>query len=52
MVARLADTLHVAILEQVNPDVFVTGDKDQLALAKARGFHAVSSLAAPLENYS
>jgi predicted nucleic acid-binding protein len=36
--ARSADVLHVAILEQLNPDLFVSGDKDQLALAKARGF--------------
>ena len=40
--ARAADTLHVAILEQINPDLFVSGDKDQIALAKARGFQAVS----------
>jgi predicted nucleic acid-binding protein len=42
MKARAADALHVAILEQVNPDLFVSGDRDQLALAKARGFRAVS----------
>jgi len=42
MKARSADILHVAILEQVNPDIFVSGDKDQIALAKARGFRAVS----------
>ncbi len=36
--ARSADTLHIAILEQINPDVFVSGDRDQLALAVARGF--------------
>jgi len=41
MQARAADTLHVAILEQVNPDVFVSGDQAQLALATARGFSAV-----------
>src|SRR5258708_29675572 len=35
--ARSADVLHVAILEQLNPDLFVSGDKDQLALATARG---------------
>jgi predicted nucleic acid-binding protein len=34
--ARSADALHVAILEQVNPDLFVSGDKDQLRLATAR----------------
>jgi hypothetical protein len=39
--ARAADTLHVAILEQTQPDVFVSGDRDQVALARARGFHAV-----------
>ena len=38
MKARSADTLHVAILEQINPDLFVTGDKDQQSLAIARGF--------------
>ena len=36
--ARSADVLHVAILEQINPDLFVSGDKDQLTLATARGF--------------
>jgi predicted nucleic acid-binding protein len=40
--ARSADALHVAILEQVNPDLFVSGDKDQLRLATARGFRTVS----------
>ena len=39
--ARSADVLHVAILEQLNPDLFVSGDKDQLALATARGFRSV-----------
>ena len=39
--ARSADALHVAILEQLNPDLFVSGDKDQLALATARGFQSV-----------
>jgi len=38
--ARSADILHVAILEQVNPDLFVSGDQDQLALATARGFRS------------
>ncbi len=38
--ARSADALHVAILEQLNPDLFVSGDKDQLALATARGFRS------------
>jgi hypothetical protein len=40
--ARAADTRHIAILEQINPDIFVSGDQDQIALAKARGFQAVS----------
>ena len=39
--ARAADILHVAILEQVQPDVFVSGDRDQILLARARGFNAV-----------
>jgi predicted nucleic acid-binding protein len=38
---RSADVLHVAILEQLNPDLFVSGDKDQLTLATARGFRSV-----------
>jgi predicted nucleic acid-binding protein len=38
--ARGADVLHVAILEQLNPDLFVSGDKDQLVLATARGFQS------------
>lgn len=41
MKAHSADVLHVAILEQINPDLFVSGDKDQLALATARGFRSV-----------
>jgi predicted nucleic acid-binding protein len=40
--ARSADTVHVAILEQVNPDMFVSGDQDQIAVAAGRGFRAVS----------
>jgi predicted nucleic acid-binding protein len=44
MKARSADVLHVAILEQVNPDLFISGDKDQVALAVARGFQAVNFL--------
>ncbi len=40
--ARSADTLHVAILEQINPDVFVSGDRAQVRLAAARGFQAIS----------
>jgi predicted nucleic acid-binding protein len=39
--ARGADVLHVAILEQINPDLFVSGDRGQLALATARGFRSV-----------
>lgn len=39
---RSAGILELAILEQVNPDIFVSGDKDQIALAKARGCQAVS----------
>jgi predicted nucleic acid-binding protein len=38
---RSADALHVAILEQLNPDLFVSGNKDPLALATARGFRSV-----------
>ena len=40
--ARSADVLHVAIIEQINPDIFVSADGDQLALAKARGFQTAS----------
>ncbi|HWX19743.1 MAG TPA: PIN domain-containing protein [Candidatus Binatia bacterium] len=39
MKARSADTLHLAIIEQIDPDLFLSGDKDQLALAAARGFN-------------
>lgn len=39
--ARSADVLHVAMLEQINPDLFVSGDKDQIILATARGFRSV-----------
>ena len=39
--ARAADILHVAILEQRNPDIFVSGDGDQVSLAIARGFRSV-----------
>lgn len=35
---RSADVLHIALLEQINPDLFVTRDKDQHALALARAF--------------
>ena len=37
---RSADALHVAMLEQLNPDLFVSGDQDQLLLATARGFRS------------
>jgi len=37
---RSADTLHVALLDQILPDLFVTADGDQHALALARGFNA------------
>ncbi len=37
---RSADVLHVALLEQINPDLFVTRDQDQHDLAAARGFRA------------
>jgi predicted nucleic acid-binding protein len=39
--ARSADTLHLAILEQINPDIFVSMDGNQVALAVRRGFNAV-----------
>lgn len=35
---RAADVLHVALLEQINPDLFVTRDKAQYDLATARAF--------------
>jgi len=41
MHARAADTVHVAILEQMNPDAFVTCDEAQLRLAARRGFNVV-----------
>ena len=37
---RSADVLHVAMLSELNPDLFVTRDKDQHALAVAAGFTA------------
>ena len=37
---RTADTLHVALLEQIQPDAFVTRDQDQYELARRRGFNA------------
>lgn len=36
--AASADLLHIAILEQLNPDLFLTRDKKQHALARARAF--------------
>lgn len=38
---RSADVLHIAILEQVTPDLFVTRDKEQHDLALARAFQSV-----------
>jgi predicted nucleic acid-binding protein len=35
---RTADTLHVALLEQIQPADFVTRDRDQFDLAQRRGF--------------
>jgi predicted nucleic acid-binding protein len=40
MHVRSADVLHVAIMEQLNPDLFVSGDTDQVDLASARGFRS------------
>ncbi len=37
---RSADVLHVALLEQINPDLFVTRDADQFKLASQRAFPA------------
>ena len=37
---RSADVLHVAMLSELNPDLFVTRDKDQHALAVAAGYAA------------
>ena len=38
---RSADVLHVAILEQIAPDLFVTRDRDQHDLAMSRAFKSV-----------
>ena len=38
---RSADVLHVALLEQITPDLFVTRDKDQHELAVSRAFKSV-----------
>jgi predicted nucleic acid-binding protein len=35
---RSADALHVALLEQITPDLFVTRDRDQHELAVSRAF--------------
>jgi hypothetical protein len=37
---RSADVLHVALLEQLNPDLFVTRDRRQHELAVARAFRS------------
>lgn len=37
---RSADVLHVALLEQINPGLFVTRDQDQHLLAISRAFNA------------
>lgn len=37
---RSADVLHVALMGELNPDLFVTRDKDQYALAVAAGVNA------------
>ena len=37
---RAADVLHVALLEQINPDLFVTRDREQHDLAMARAFQS------------
>jgi predicted nucleic acid-binding protein len=39
--ARAADVIHVALLEQLTPDLFVTFDKNQAALATKRGFRSL-----------
>jgi predicted nucleic acid-binding protein len=36
--SRAGDSLHVALLAQLKPDLFVTFDKDQSVLAARRGF--------------
>jgi predicted nucleic acid-binding protein len=35
---RSADVLHVALLEQLSADLFITRDADQFALAQSKGF--------------
>ena len=42
--ARSADILHVAILEQLQPDIFISGDADQVSLGAATGFESVNFL--------
>jgi predicted nucleic acid-binding protein len=34
---RSADTLHIALLEQIEHDLFVTRDEEQFNLARRRG---------------
>ena len=38
---RSADVLHVALLDQLAPDLFVTRDRDQFTLAQAAGYPAL-----------
>lgn len=38
---RCADVLHVALLDQLTPDLFVTRDRDQFTLAQAAGYSAL-----------
>jgi predicted nucleic acid-binding protein len=37
---RSADVLHVALLEQINPDLFATRDREQYDLAVKRAFRS------------
>lgn len=37
---RSADVLHIALLEQINPDLFVTRDRAQHILASQRAFNS------------
>lgn len=37
---RAADVLHVAFCEQINPDLFITRDKDQYDLAVSRAIRS------------
>jgi predicted nucleic acid-binding protein len=38
---RAADVLHVALLDQLRPDLFVTRDQDQFTLAQTTGWSAL-----------